>query len=270
MSDTVIPIVRTVSTSQSIEEKYPTEFIDLPSQGFYYDSTNPLSKGVVEIKMMTARDEDILTNENYVKRGIVLDELLKSVIVDKSIDIATLLLGDINALFIACRRFAYGDKYGPLQVKCRACGATNTKTINLGEIKAKEIELDASGKGDGIFTFTLPYSKKTVKVKLMRNSDESKISDELKALSKISKTTSAEITTRLKHMIVQVDGQSDRGAINKFVDNYLQSRDSLALRAFIDGKAPDLNITFEFQCEHCQGEERMGVPMTAQFFWPDA
>lgn len=275
MDENLIPIVRTTSvpgnvSTSPVEEKYPTEFIDLPSKGFYYDSSNPLSKGRVEIKMMTARDEDILTNENYVKKGIVLDELLKSVIVDKNIDVKTLLVGDKNALFIACRRFAYGDKYGPLQIKCRACGATNTKTIDLGAIVEKPVEFDESAKGTGIFDFTLPYSKKVVRIKLVRNSDESRIDEELKALSKISKTTSAEITTRWKNIIVQVDGNSDRASINKFVDNYLQSRDSLALRAFIDSKSPDWDLTFDFVCEHCQSEGRMGVPMTVQFFWPDA
>ena len=126
MSDFNIPITRPSSvtpnqSSQKQETTYPSEVVDLPSQGHFYDKNNPLSSGTVNLKVMTAKEEDILTNQNYIKKGIVLDKLIESLIVDKDVSIDNLLLGDKNAIFVATRRFAYGDSYGPLQIKCPSC-----------------------------------------------------------------------------------------------------------------------------------------------------
>ena len=96
--DNIIPITRPSSTvSQPVakqESKYPTEIIELPSRGYFYNSGDPLSKGVVELKMMTAKEEDILTNESFIKKGVVLDRLLESLIIDKTININNLITGE--------------------------------------------------------------------------------------------------------------------------------------------------------------------------------
>jgi hypothetical protein len=252
------------------EVKYPSEEIELPSKGYFYDVESPLSSGKVELKMMTAKEEDILTNENLIKRGEVLNKLLDSLIINKDINSDDLLIGDKNALFISARRLAYGDDYGPVKITCKNCREDTETSINLGEVKEKPYDFTSVEKGKNLFTFVLPYSKTRIQYKLPSSMDEKTIDGELKSLAKINKAVSAEITTRLKHLIVSVDGNTDKIVIRNFVDNQLLSRDSIALRSDIKKNSPDLDMTFDFTCEHCNNSERMDVPMTAQFFWPNS
>jgi hypothetical protein len=93
------------------EFKFPTEEIELPSKGLVYPNDNPLSSGKVEMKYMTAKEEDILTNQAYIRKGTVLDKLLKSLIIDKKINIDDLIVGDKNSLLIASRILGYGKEY---------------------------------------------------------------------------------------------------------------------------------------------------------------
>ncbi len=271
----MVPISRqSTGSSQSQPKKettYPTELIDLPSEGHFYSEDNPLSCGHVEMKLMTAKEEDILMNQNYIKKGIVLDKLLEGLIIDKNVKLNEILLTDKNALYIAARRLAYGDSYGPVQIKCNKCNENNQLTINLAEIKYKELDLSKFQKGENRFEFVLPYSKKTVTFKLLTHFDEQQIDGEIKTSQKILKATSSnELTTRLKHIITSVDGNEDAAYIRKFVDTELTSRDSLALRNYIKETSPEVDSTFNFVCEHCSNEERMGIPITVSFFWPNS
>lgn len=271
----MVPISRQSTGSSQTQPKkettYPTELIDLPSEGHFYSEDNPLSCGHVEMKLMTAKEEDILMNQNYIKKGIVLDKLLEGLIIDKNVKLNEILLTDKNALYIAARRLAYGDSYGPVQIKCNKCNENNQLTINLAEIKYKELDLSKFQKGENRFEFVLPYSKKTVTFKLLTHFDEQQIDGEIKTSQKILKATSSnELTTRLKHIITSVDGNEDAAYIRKFVDTELTSRDSLALRNYIKETSPEVDSTFNFVCEHCSNEERMGIPITVSFFWPNS
>ena len=276
MSDDTIAITRPSAVKTVIgpsgtktETKYPTEIIDLPSQGYFYDENNPLSSGKVELKMMTAKEEDILTNENLIKKGEVLNTLLQSIIIDKDIDVDDILVGDKNALFISARRLAYGENYGPVKITCKNCQQDSETDINLGEMKIKDFNFTNCKKGANLFSFTLPYSKRVVEYGLPTGQDEKNIEAELKSIEKISKNK-AEMTTRLKFLIKSVDGNNETPYIRNFVDTELLSRDSIALRSDIRKNTPDLDMTFDFNCPHCNNSERMDVPMTAQFFWPNA
>lgn len=273
MSDeNTISIIRPQAGQKSTvkqEVKYPTEIIDLPSQGYFYNEKTPLSNGKVELKMMTAKEEDILTNENLIKKGQVLDKLLESLIIDKDVDINDILICDKNALFIAARRLAYGDDYGPVKITCKACREDTEFTINLKNMNAKPFEFSNYQRGINLFKFVLPYTKRVVEYAVPSSRDEKNIDAELLSIERISKNK-AEMTTRLKFLIKSVDGNTDSAYIRKFVDNELLSRDSIALRADIKKNTPDLDMTFDFVCEHCNQAERMDVPMTAQFFWPNA
>jgi hypothetical protein len=104
----------------------------------------------------------------------------------------------------------------------------------------------------------------------MTGQTEKQIESELTALQKINKQSTSEITTRLKHCIVQLNNDTDRKVITTFVDTQLTSRDSLSLRQFIRKVTPDIDSTFNFNCSSCSHEERVAVPITANFFWPDA
>ena len=252
------------------ESKYPTEIIELPSEGRFYSIDSVLSSGEVELKMMTAREEDILTNQNFIRKGTVLDKLLESLIVDKRVNINDLLIGDKNAIFFAARRLAYGDDYGPLEIKCPSCRESNKITVNLGELGYKKIELSDFDKGVNEFSYVLPFSKVNITYKLITSGDESSVDAEMKALQKIKSTnTSSEVTTRMKRIIVSVNGDTDKKVINKFVDE-MPSRDSIELRKHVKGHTPDVDNNFNFVCEHCNHEERVAVPMTVAFFWPES
>lgn len=269
------PIARGQSLSQptsivkTAPNSYPTETVDLPSEGYFYPEDHPLSNGTIELKMMTAREEDILTNSNLIKKGIVLDKLLEALIVTP-VKLEDILVGDKNAVFFAARRLAYGDKYGPVKITCPKCQSENQKNIDLGQMKSKEFDFTKHQRGQNIFEFVLPYTKKTVKYKLLTHKEEGQIDAELKGIARINKNSSSEVTVRLRAMIVSIDGNDDRNYIKKFVENELPSKDSLAFRTHVRENTPDLDMTFDFSCDECGNEERMSVPLTAQFFWPDA
>jgi hypothetical protein len=249
---------------------YPAETIELPSKGYFYDESSPLSKGSVELKMMTAREEDILTNENFIKNGTVLDKLLESLIVTPGVRTQDLLMVDKNALFVAARRLAYGDKYGPVKIECKKCNTENKTYIDLSTLNEKEVDFNKFQKGSNEFEFEFPYCKRRITFKLVTSGDQESIDRDIKAMTKIKKQASTEVTTRLKKLIVSIDGKPDIASINKFVDNELLSKDSMALRAYIKTIAPELDMGFDFVCEHCGEVERMDVPMTVQFFWPES
>jgi hypothetical protein len=263
------PVTTNTGTSNKLTNNFPTEIIELPSQGHFYPDGHPLSDGHLELKMMTAREEDILTNQNLIRKGIVLDRLLESLIVTP-VKIDDILVGDKNAVFFAARRLAYGDTYGPVKVTCPKCQTECERKIDLNLMKSKEVDLSTYTKGQNEFEFLLPYTKKLIKYKLLTHKDELMIDAELKAIVKINKNSSSDVTTRLRTMIIAVDGNSDRNVIQKFVSQELPSRDSLAFRTHVREQTPDLDMNFNFSCDECGNEERMSVPMTAQFFWPDA
>jgi hypothetical protein len=277
MSDEIIPITRPssaisqtafVPSTATPTATYPTEWIDLPSQGYFYPIDNPLSAGKVEVKMMTAKEEDILTNANYIKSGVVLDRLLESVLINKNIKTSDFLVGDKNAVFVALRRLAYGDNYGPLAIKCNKCKEDSNVEIDLSQIKIKEYNFENIKRGDNTFEYELPFSKIKVVFRLLTSKDETDIESEIKVSNKL-KLGGSELTTRIRNSLVSVNGNTDKQYIRKFVDGELLSKDSLALRKCIREVTPNIDLTFDFTCTHCANEERVGVPLTAQFFWPD-
>lgn len=275
--DTTVTVPESVrlSTKQQnkvVEKpKYPSESIGLPSEGYFYNSNSPLRTGLVDVKYMTAKEEDILTSQNLIKKGVVLEKLLESLIVTDGVKIDELLVGDKNALFIASRRLAYGDSYGPLEIKCPKCGKENNCTVDLSKVNNKEFDFEKYERGVNLFEFVLPASKVTLKYKLLTHRDENAIEQELTALNKINKSgASPEVTTRLKKMIVSVDGNEDRQIVNKFVDQQLLSKDSLAFRSYVKENTPDIDLSFDFECNDCSHSERMGIPLSVSFFWPDA
>ena len=239
------------------EFKFPTEEIELPSKGLVYPEDNSLSSGKVEIKYMTAKEEDILTNQAYIQKGIVLDKLLESVIVSK-INIDDLVIGDKNALLIATRILGYGGNY---EVNING----NNEVIDLTGLENKSLDESSFMKGVNEFTFTLPSNNTVITYKLLTGKDEKSIERELAGLKKINKNSSPELSTRLKHIILSVDGDTEKKSIREFVDGYLLARDSRALREHIRDTQPDVDLNVILD----SGEE-VRVPIGLNFFWPDA
>ena len=239
------------------EFKFATETVDLPSKGLVYPKDHPLSSGKVEVKYMTAKEEDILTNQSYINKGTVLDKLLQSVIVDK-INVDDLVVGDKNAVFVATRILGYGKNY--------EFTVNNQKqSVDLTEIDNKEFDpktLIEENKNE--FAFTLPHSDIEITYKILNGKDEKKINREISGLKKINKEASPELSTRLKYMITSVDGKDESKDIREFVDNYLLAIDSRALRDHIKETQPDVDLVAQLD----SGEE-VRVPIGLNFFWPD-
>jgi hypothetical protein len=239
------------------EFKLPTEIVELPSKGLLYPEDSELAKGTIEMKYMTAKEEDILTNQSYIKNGTVLDKLLKSLIVSK-INFDDLLIGDKNAIMVAARILGYGSEYS-----FEYNGESQFVDLSTLENKSLKEELFISRTNE--FTFTLPKSKNTVTFKLLNHKDEQDINRELEGLKKINKDSSPELTTRLKYMIVSVEGNREKKDIRNFVDNYLLAQDSRALREYIREIQPDVDLTFF----PSNGSNRVNIPIGVSFFWPD-
>ena len=251
------------------EEKrqFPTEVIDLPSKGYFYPEDNPLSSGQVEIKYMTAKEEDILTSGSLIQKGIVLDKLLEALIVS-DINLDDILVGDKNAIMLASRVLAYGKEYS-FEFTDETSARKRTHTVDLTSFEDKKIDFSKCEKGKNEFEFQLPASKKTLIFKLLNQSDDKNIAAELKAMKKFTKESGIdpEITTRLKASIIAVDGNRERNTVNKFVDTEFLSVDSFAYRTYLTSITPDIDLSCSVELDNGEIEEIV-VPVTAQFFWP--
>jgi len=249
------------------KHKFPTEQIDLPSKGLIYPESSLLSKGVIEMKYMTAKEEDILSNANFIRQGTVIDKLLQSMIVTP-IDYNELLNGDKNAILIAARILGYGKDYDFLWTD-PTTGKTERATADLTVLDAKVIDESLYTKGKNEFSFQLPFSKVVVTFKLLTHGDEQKIDKEIKGLEKVNAQSSYDITTRLKHTIVAVNGDTDSASVREFCENML-ARDVKALREHINKIMPDINLKVNVVKSNGDVVEGVDLPIGINFFWPDA
>jgi hypothetical protein len=238
--------------------KMPTETIELPSQGLIYPESSPLSSGKIEMKYMTAREEDILTNQNYIQKGTVLDELVKSLIVS-DVNYEDLIVGDKNAVLVAARILGYGSEY-------KFTWGGEDQTVDLSAVENKEINKKLFKKGINEFSFTLPTMNIPITFKLLTGHDEKNINAEIEGLKKINKNASADLSTRMKYIITSIGGNREAKEIRSFVDNNLLARDSKALREYIREVQPDVDLTFFPDGSN----EKVNLPIGINFFWPDA
>ena len=240
--------------------QFPSEEVTLPSKGLLYPKDSPLSKGVIEMKYMTAREEDILTNQNYIENGTVIDKLLKSLIVTP-INYNELLAGDKNAILVAARILGYGSEY---TFDYRG----ESITVDLTEVKDKPIDESVSKNNKNEFNFTLPTSKIEITFKFLTHEDEQKIQSEITGLRKLNKNSGSEITTRMKHIITSINGDSSSKTIRDFVDTKLLARDARELRNYIKTIQPDVDLTFDHE-DRRGNFTKVTIPIGLKFFWPD-
>ena len=248
--------------------QFPTEEVTLPSKGLLYPEGSPLKSGVVRMKYMTAREEDILTNQNYIKNGTVIDKVLQSLLVDTT-KVEDLLIGDKNAIIVAARILGYGQDYS-FKYPHPQTGEEEEITIDLTEAEDKYFDENLMINGKNEFEFELPTSKALLTFKLLTQADDKKIEAELKGLKKINKTSSPELTTRLKHVIQSVNGDRTQKVIRDFVDKQFLARDARAFRNYLDTIMPDIDLTFDLTFSDGTVVEDVTVPIGVNFFWPDA
>ena len=247
----------------------PVESIPLPSKGITYPSDSPLHNcETVDVRAMTAREEDILTSRALIKKGTVISELIKSCLVDKRVDVSQLLSGDRNALMVALRVTGYGADYN-VEADCPACGAKSKQTFNLSELELKPLDLDPVEPGTNLFETMLPVTKKKVRFKFLTGADEEEILTIQERKKKVGGMGDNVVTTRLQFSIVAVEGKTDKNLINSFIRN-MPARDSLHLRNHIDKHEPGIDMTSHMDCPSCSETSEVRIPLGVTFFWPSA
>jgi hypothetical protein len=247
--------------------KIPTETVTLPSKGLVYPETSLLSKGEIEMRYMSAKDEDILTNINFIRQGTAIDKLLKSLVVSP-IDLDDLVVGDKNAILFAARILGYGKDYS-FKFKNEKTGREDEYTVDLTTLSEKEINEDLFEKGKNEFKFVLPKSGNVITFKLLTGKDEKSIDAEIKGLQKVNPNGSFDNTTRLKHMVTSINGKADQASIREFVDEYLLAPDSRAFKQYYNEISPDIDTTVTIDKDGYV-QEGVVIPVNVNFFWPDA
>ena len=253
----------------------PTEFVELPSRGLFYSEAHPLhGEKNIEIKFMTAKEEDILTSKTLIKQGIIIDRLLKSLILNTKIDPKSLLSGDRNAILVAARVSGYGPEYN-VSLSCPVCASTERPSFNLenSTLTGASVDEEFLNKADvsfnkekNTFSFTLPKTKAEVEVRLMDGKDESKLASnqEMKRKNKLPETL---MTDLMKAYIVSVNGDKNITSIRTFIET-MPVIDARELRNVYSKITPNIDLTQHFGCSSCGHEQDMEVPFTAEFFWP--
>lgn len=254
-------------TIQTQVATFPTNAIELPSKGLLYPPDSPLRQGYVEMKFMTAREENILTTESYIKLGIVIDKFLQSMLITK-FNYDDLLVGDKDALIVASRIYGYGEKY---EVEVNAPSGKKQKVeIDLNTLKNKEIDeaLFATGENEFIYHYENRVGKYDIKFKLLTIGDQRKIDDKLKKY-KTAGSPDTQITTRLEHLILSVNGESDPNFIKMFINNEFQAKDARQFRDYVAKMTPGVNMEIELVDEETNEPFRTNITIGANFFWPD-
>jgi hypothetical protein len=247
--------------------KFPTETVELPSKGLLYPKDNPLSSGQIEMKYMTAREEDILTNQNYIKQGNVIDKLLQSMIVTK-INYNDLLAGDKDAILIAARILGYGKDY-PINAYNKETGDYEAVTVDLSKLKEKYLDESLMIKPQvNEFKFKLPNTDNEITFKFATQQDEINIDQEIKALTKINPNASPELTTRLKHTILSINGNYEKAVVRDFIDNGFLAKDARAFREYVSKVSPGIELKYNHTFNNGV-EEDIVVPIGLDFFWPE-
>jgi hypothetical protein len=267
-ADPPASLVESANNSGILNFVVPTDFVDLPSKGLFYPEGHPLhEKDHIEIRQMTAKDEDILTSTSLLKKGVAIERLIENIIVDKTINISDLLVGDKNAIMIRARISAYGSVYEAM-VQCPYCQANANHSFDLEEIAIKESQTDDSAKPTKIGTFIveLPSSKVKTEVRFLNGKDEANLLQYAEKKRKYNLVDSS-VTDQMKAFIVSLNGIQDPGQIAEFVDN-MPAKDSRYLRATYINLVPNIDLTQTIKCQSCFTEVEMEVPFTTDFFWP--
>ena len=254
--------------AQNMSDDLPFDRVPLPSKGILYAEGSALHNCEgVEYKMMTAQEEDILASQALIKKGTVLDELLKSCLVDKRINVSEMIAGDKNAVMIGIRASGYGNEYNT-EIECAACGHKYENVFDLSQLPIKRLDIEPVRHGENLFEFTLPMSGKNVKFKFLTGKDDEEISKTQAKLKKLFPDKETGMTLFLKHSIVEYDGISDKAAIARIVDK-MPARDAKALRKYMNDHAPGVVMKQEVKCPACFDESEVVMPLKHTLFWPD-
>ena len=256
---------------QAVRRTANTEFVELPSRGMFYPKNHPLhGQEVVEIRFMTARDEDILTSPALLRKGVAIDKFIQNILVDQSIKVPDLLIGDKSAIMVAARVTGYGPEY-EVKITCPECNTESEVVVDLSDYHKYFEKFEQSDKfkldADGNFQTTLPMSGQSVVVRLLTSRDEARMTSRI-ASKKKNKLQETNTTDFLKTIIVSIDGITDVSHLNDLIGD-MPARDSRFLRKNYTTLVPSVRLREDFECMYCGAETETEVPLEATFFWPD-
>ena len=265
---------RNVPTQNVMQETFnwevPVETVPIPSEGKVYPQNSALySKRTLEIKAMTAQEEDILASRALIQQGTVITHLIQSCLIDKSVNVRDMLLGDRNALMISVRITGYGSSYSA-ESTCPDCDERSVQDYNLTELEIKRLSIDPCRTGENLFSFTLPMTKKKIEFKFLTGADEEERSLVMERKKKMMPHMKVEgaVTAKLEQLVVSVDGVTERNKVNSFVKN-MPARDSRSLRTYIQKSEPGIDMSVWMKCPHCSESSQVSLPIGGNFFWPD-
>lgn len=245
----------------------PTEMVELPSKG-RYPAGHPLcGQDMLEIRYMTAKDEDLLTNRSLLKKGLAIDRIIDNLIKDDSIRAESLYVGDRNAILIYARASAYGSIY-KTKVTCPSCQTVSKQNFDLQEHSTyhgdefEDFDIEMTDKMT--FKTMLPLSKIVAEIRPLIGADELAIVKKNKG----NKINDNLVTSQMRRFCVSFNGYDNRKTIDQVIDN-MAAVDSRHLRNVFKAVSPDLQIKDVFECPECGYEEEMTVPFGADFFWPE-
>ncbi len=266
-----VPSAENKEITQVARRTANTEFVELPSRGLFYPNNHPLKgQEVVEIRYMTARDEDILTSPTLLQKGIAIDKFIQNILVDQRIQVDSLLVGDKSAIMVAARITGYGPDY-EVEVTCEECNTESEFKFDLSDyqkyfVKFEQVE-EFTDLNNGTFSVNLPQSGQDVIVRLLTSADERSVVKKQK-IKKKNKLAESQTTDLLKMFIVSIDGVSDPAGLDDLIMN-MSARDSRFLRKSYTKLVPNVKMVETFECMFCGAQTEMEVPLEARFFWPD-
>ena len=258
-------------TTSVLDFVTPTEFVELPSQGRFYNENHPLhNQETIEIRHMTAKDEDILTSQTLLKKGVAIEKLIQNVIADKTIDSTTLTTGDRNAIIVAARISGYGAEYNT-SVVCPACMTKGTYSFDLNNKSVyhgdDHDDLDITETENGTFLTLLPSTNVRAEIRVLTGADESSITEIVQKNKKRSAFES-NLTSQIQKFVVSLNEETDPQVINKFVE-MMPAYDARHVRKVYRAVTPTVDLSQDFRCSDCGHEQKLEVPFTTDFFWPN-
>ena len=247
----------------------PVEAVPLPSGGILYPPESPMyGKMTVNIKAMTAKEEDILSSRALIANGTVILELVRSCVMDGDVNAEDLLTGDRNALMVAIRITGYGPDYN-VSATCPHCRSVDQHTFNLADMPIKRLKIEPVTQGQNCFEYRLPVTKKAVKFKFLTGRDNDLIEAEAKKMAQLfpDDYIGSTVTRRLKFSILSVDGIEDRNKISKFIES-MPAMDSSKLRKYMSDNEPGIEMIGSLDCTACGKASEVSLPLGSNFFWP--
>jgi len=223
----------------------PAEIVSLTSRGKVYPKNHPLRSGKIEMRYMTAYDEDILTNASYLREGIVLNKLIEALIVS-DINYDDLAMVDKDGLILNARLLSYGAEYA-VTVNDPKTGTSLDRVVDLSKLKTKTLDINSNDNGE----FTYESKKHNIKF----------------IFPTTTTADSTETTSEyLKSIIVEANGSRKDEDIDNFLRYEFLAKDSKEFQKFVMENTPTVLLECEFEGEDGSTFEA-GFPIGPNFFW---